>query len=68
MNGLKYAKNNNIKISSMTGSNSGNTIKNNSECSLCVNSRAYNIVESIHTIWITLIIDLFVGHPEYSVN
>tara|TARA_Y100000589_G_scaffold327881_1_gene370707 strand:- start:5949 stop:6545 length:597 start_codon:yes stop_codon:yes gene_type:complete len=68
VNGLKYAKNNNIKISSMTGSNSGNTIKNNSECSLWVNSRAYNIVESIHTIWITLIIDLFVGHPEYSVN
>ena len=28
----------------------------------------YNIVESIHTIWITLIIDMFVGHPEYSVK
>ena len=65
---MEYAKNNNLKISSMTGSNSGNTIKKNSECSLWVNSKAYNIVESIHTIWITLIIDLFVGHPEYSVN
>lgn len=68
INGLQYAKKNNLRISSMTGSNSKNTIKNNSESALWVNSKAYNIVESIHTIWITLIIDLFVGHPEYSVN
>ena len=31
INGLEYAKNNNLKISSMTGSNSENTIKKNSE-------------------------------------
>ena len=36
--------------------------------SLWVDNKAYNIVECIHTIWITLIIDMFVGNPEYSVN
>ena len=68
VNGLNYAIKNNIKTASLTGSNIKNTLKENTECSLWVNSKAYNIVESIHTIWITLIIDLFVGSPEYSVN
>ena len=45
-----------------------NFLKSHSDCSLWVNSKAYNIVESIHTIWLTLIIDLLVGHPEYSVS
>ena len=68
VNGLNYAIKNNIKTASLTGSNINNTLKENTECSLWVDSKAYNIVESIHTIWITLIIDLFVGTPEYSVN
>lgn len=68
VNGLNYAIKNNIKTASLTGSNINNTLKENTECSLWVNSKAYNIVESIHTIWITLIIDLFVGNPEYSVS
>ena len=66
VNGIKYANLNNIKTASMTGSDQNNTLNKNSDCSLWVNSKAYNIVESMHTILITLIIDLFVGHPEYS--
>ncbi len=68
INGIKYAKKNKIKTASLTGSNKNNTIKINTDISLWVDSKAYNIVECIHTIWITLIIDMFVGHPEYSVN
>ena len=68
VNGLKFALENDLKSSSLTGSDINNSIKRNTECSLWVNSKAYNIVESIHTIWITLIIDLFVGQAEYSVN
>ncbi len=68
LNGLKYALKNNIKTASLTGSNKDNTLNKMSGSKLWVNSKAYNIVESIHTIWITLIIDLFVGHPEYSVK
>jgi len=68
VNGLNYALSNNIKTASLTGSNQENTLRKKAECSLWVNSKAYNIVESIHTIWITLIIDLFVGNAEYSVN
>ena len=43
-------------------------LASNTDFSLWVNSKAYNIVESIHTIWLTLIIDLLVGSPEYSVS
>ena len=68
INGLNYALKNNLKIATITGSKKNNTLMKKSDCSLWVNSKAYNIVESIHTIWITLIIDLFVGHPEYSVQ
>ena len=68
LKGLEYAKENSICTASLTGSDSMNSLRTNSKYSLWVNSKAYNIVESIHTIWITLIIDLFVGTPDYSVN
>ena len=68
VNGLKYAKSNSLNTISLTGSNKNNFLSINSDCSLWVNSKAYNIVESIHTIWLTLVIDLLVGHPEYSVS
>ena len=68
INGLKFAKNNYLKTASLTGSSDKNYLKENSDCSLWVNSKAYNIVESIHTIWLTLIIDLLVGNPEYFVS
>ena len=68
INGIKFAKNKNMSTASLTGSYKGNTIRTNTDLSLWVDSKAYNIVECIHTIWITLIIDMFVGNPEYSVN
>tara|TARA_Y100000746_G_C15367423_1_gene392687 strand:+ start:135 stop:743 length:609 start_codon:yes stop_codon:yes gene_type:complete len=66
--GINFANKGSISTASLTGSNSKNSLRKKSEYSLWVNSKAYNIVESIHTIWITLIIDLFVGTPEYMVN
>ena len=68
LRGLEYANKNLICTASLSGSDEMNSLRNKSKYSLWVNSKAYNIVESIHTIWITLIIDLFVGSPEYSVN
>ena len=68
INGINTAFKNKIKTASLTGSKSNNTLKIKSDLSLWVDSKAYNIVESIHTIWITLIIDMIVGHPEYKVN
>ena len=68
LEGIDFANNRSIATASLTGSSRTNTLRKKSKNSLWVNSKAYNIVESIHTIWITLIIDLFVGSPEYMVN
>ncbi len=68
LQGIDFANNKSISTASLTGSSRTNSLRKKSQYSLWVNSKAYNIVESIHTIWITLIIDLFVGSPEYTVN
>ena len=67
-NGLIYARNKNISTSSLTGSDKSNFLNINSDSSIWVNSKSYNIVESMHTILITLIIDLFIGKKIYSVS
>ena len=68
VNGLKYAIKEKIPNASLTGSNSNNFLNVNSDNSIWVDSKSYNIVESIHTIYLTLIIDLFIGKTIYSVN
>ena len=68
INGINFAKKRNLKTASLTGSKEQNTLRLNSDISLWVDSNAYNIVECLHTIWITLIIDMFVGNPEYAVD
>ena len=68
LKGIDFANLKNHKTVSLTGSNSNNSLRSKSNLSLWVDSKSYNIVESIHTIWITLIIDMIVGHHEYSVK
>ncbi len=68
VNAVKYAKKNSIGTLSITGFHKKNKLKTLTDFSLWVDSKSYNIVESIHTIWITLIIDLIVGKANYSVN
>ena len=68
LNGIDKANQNNLKTASLTGSNKNNSLRKKSKYSLWVDSKAYNIVESFHTIWITLIIDMIVGYTEYSVK
>ena len=68
VNGLMYAKKIGIDTASLTGSDPKNKLRVYADKSLWVDSNAYNIVESIHSIWLTLIIDLFIGKSEYDVT
>ena len=68
INALNYAKKNSLITLSITGSSKENTLRTSTDFSLWVDSKSYNVVESIHTIWVTLIIDLIIGKSEYSVN
>tara|TARA_A100001388_G_C28542767_1_gene391051 strand:+ start:35 stop:637 length:603 start_codon:yes stop_codon:yes gene_type:complete len=68
INALNYAKKNSLITLSITGSCKENTLRTSTDYSLWVDSKSYNVVESIHTIWVTLIIDLIIGKSQYSVN
>ena len=68
INGLKYANSKNIPNASLTGSDHNNYLRKNTDYAIWVNSKSYNIVESMHTILVTLTIDLLIGKSEYSVS
>ena len=67
-NGLNYAKEIGLRTISFTGCNKSNYLKVNSDLGIWIDCSAYNIVESIHTICITSLIDLIIGKAIYSVN
>ena len=68
VNAMENSRKSGIKTASLTGSDINNPLKKNCDFSLWVDSKAYNIVEAIHTIYMTTIIDLIIGKYEYSVN
>ena len=57
-----------IETVSFTGKNKGNRLGAISSMNFWVDSHAYNIVECIHMIWITSVIDMIIGKSEYSVS
>jgi D-sedoheptulose 7-phosphate isomerase len=58
----------NIKVVSFTGINHQTSLAKYSSTNLWVDSNAYNIVECIHMIWITSIVDMVIGKKVYSVG
>jgi D-sedoheptulose 7-phosphate isomerase len=51
---------------SFTGRDADNPLKQLSDIALHVPSHAYNVVESIHGIWLTAAIDLLIGEAVYE--
>jgi len=64
----EYAKSKGINLVSFTGMHSDNPLKQLSDISFWIDSRAYNIVESIHMLLICTVIDMIIGKAEYLVN
>lgn len=64
----KYAKSQGVKIATFTGKNKNNNLKNYGDINFWVNSDAYNIVEGIHMIWLTTVVDMIIGKSVYSVS
>lgn len=56
------------KIISLTGRKVSNSLSQLADVSLHVKSDAYNVVENIHSIWLTSIVDLIVGRDVYEVS
>jgi D-sedoheptulose 7-phosphate isomerase len=60
----RYAQARGIQMATLTGFDADNPLRALSDLSLWVDSRAYNVIESVHQIWLLIVCDLLVGHME----
>jgi D-sedoheptulose 7-phosphate isomerase len=68
VNAAKVAKDRGIKIVTFSGRHADNSLKLLGDINFWVDSHAYNIVECIHMIWVTTVIDALIGKAEYEVS
>lgn len=66
VNAAKTAKKLGLKVVSFTGRHPNNDLREISDVDFWVNSHAYNIVECIHMIWLTTVIDSVIGKSVYE--
>ncbi|MBT4922848.1 MAG: SIS domain-containing protein [Rickettsiales bacterium] len=64
----EFAKSKGLKIITFTGCSADNASRQLGDLNFWVDSKAYNVIESIHMMWITCVVDLIVGKAEYSVS
>jgi len=57
-----------LKVVTFTGRNINNSLRSNGDINFWVDSDAYNIVECIHMIWLTTVIDAILGKSVYEVS
>jgi len=61
----EYARGRGLTVVTLTGFAPDNPLRQLGDLSLWVDSRAYNVVESVHQIWLLMVCDLLVGFMEY---
>jgi D-sedoheptulose 7-phosphate isomerase len=64
----EYARARRMPIVGFSGSAADNPLRALADIDLWFDSKAYNVVECVHMIWLTTVIDMIVGQAEYSVN
>lgn len=64
----KYARTRGLPVVTFTGFGKTNPLRSEGTLNFWLDSRAYNVIESVHMIWITTVVDLIIGSPEYGVN
>ena len=62
------AKRMDMKIVTFSGFMADNPLKQCGDINLWVDSKAYNIIENMHMIWLTAVCDAIIGKAEYSVS
>ncbi|KZL16321.1 SIS domain-containing protein [Pseudovibrio sp. Ad26] len=66
VNAAKYAKARGLPVISFSAQTIDNPLRQLSDIKFFVPSMAYNIVENIHSIWLTSTIDAVIGKAEYT--
>lgn len=65
VNAANTAKKFGMKIITFTGFNENNPLKQCGDLNFWVESRAYNVVENTHQVWLLMVCDLIIGKAEY---
>ena len=66
VNAAELAKKLNISVITFTGFDSNNKLLKKGDLNFWVDSKAYNIVEMTHHIWLLAVVDMLIGNSEYS--
>ena len=66
VNASSRAKKMNMDVVTFTGFSAENPLKQKGPLNFWVDSKAYNIIENIHQIWLLMVCDLVIGKAEYS--
>jgi D-sedoheptulose 7-phosphate isomerase len=64
----EYSRKHGVNVITFTGFNNDNMLIKSGDINFWVDSRAYNIIEGIHQIWLLSICDLIIGKKEYAVS
>lgn len=64
----KYARENGLKVVTFSGKSPDNALRQLGDINFWIGSSAYNVVEAVHMLWLTTVVDMVVGQAEYSVN
>ena len=57
-----------LSLATFFGFDFSNPLKKHGSINFWLDSRAYNVIENTHMIWLTTVIDMLVGQAEYSVD
>ena len=68
INAAKKCKEMNIKVATFSGFDSNNKLRQLGDLNFWLDSKAYNIVEMTHQIWLLGVVDAIIGSAEYSAS
>ena len=68
VNGARYAKGEGLRMVTFSGFATDNPLRGSGDLNFWVDSRAYNIVEMTHQIWLLAACDLAIGKAEYPAS
>ena len=66
VNAAVKAKSMKIRVITLTGFEKDNPLRQLGELNFWVDSKAYNVIENTHQIWLLMVCDLILGEIEYS--
>lgn len=68
VNAAKESKSLGLLVVTFSGFSEKNPLKQIGDLNFWLPSKAYNIIENTHSIWITTVVDMIIGKAEYNVN